>query len=598
MAAVDPTDQFAGESPEETESPFVVLRWPWYWRLVGALGVLALVLYGSFQLAYVGKIYPGVSADGVYLGGLTKQQAVSRLADRVSDFSGHALPISYGDTILRIPVNSLQLSYDTNRAIDMAYNYGRQGSTTQHLAEQVRALGGRTSNVAAFTYADDQLAPYLAQVSDDVSTPVVDATLAFNGSKSQVIPAQVGKRLDAGLMVRRLEDQLARTSTDTVPAPIYHINPAIESDVLAKAVAQADTYLAGPVVITYQDVTKQIDQATIVSWLNVQQPPVRDFMVTHDLADLYPPTAKANIGLDESAVTKYLANLAQKVNQTPQNAILSMDNGKLTVTKPGQDGVTLDQPASVTAVLAALKRPATDRTVALTLKVVKPDVNGDNLDSLGIKELISEGETFFPGSTADRLTNVRVGAARFNGVLLKPGETFSFGALLGDVGPAQGYKPELVILADHEEKQYGGGLCQVSSTAFRAALNAGLPILERHNHSFAISYYTAPYGVPGVDATIYYPQIDFKFKNDTGSYMLIQTIMQGNTLKFQYYGTKTKSGVINAPTFVSGTTDATQPSHTVFTRDVLDLAGKVTKTDTFDTYYKSSTEFPVQKQFN
>jgi len=99
--------------------------------------------------------------------------------------------------------------------------------------------------------------------------------------------------------------------------------------------------------------------------------------------------------------------------------------------------------------------------------------------------------------------------------------------------------------------------------------------------------------VPGVDATIYYPSVDFKFKNDTGSYILIQTIMQGTTLKFDFFGTKTKTGNIRGPQFVTGSSDATQPSHTVFYRDVLDLAGNVTKTDKFDTYYKSSKDFPV-----
>jgi len=190
------------------------------------------------------------------------------------------------------------------------------------------------------------------------------------------------------------------------------------------------------------------------------------------------------------------------------------------------------------------------------------------------------------------------GAKRFNGVLLAPGETFSFGKLLGAVDASTGYVPELVILGDHEEKQYGGGLCQVSSTAFRAALAAGLPITERVNHAFAISYYTWPYTVPGMDATIYYPAVDLKFTNDTGSYILMQTIMNGVDLKFDFFGTKTKTGVIRGPNFVTGTNDATQPSHTVFYRDVLDLAGNVTKTDTFNTYYKSSKDFPVTKQFN
>ena len=117
--------------------------------------------------------------------------------------------------------------------------------------------------------------------------------------------------------------------------------------------------------------------------------------------------------------------------------------------------------------------------------------------------------------------------------------------------------------------------------------------MERHPHSFAVSFYTAPYGVPGVDATIYYPQDDLKFTNDTGAYILIQTIMQGESLKFDFYGTKTKSGVIRGPFFISGSNNAAQSSQTVFYRDVLDNSGAVIKTDTITSNYAPSTNFPI-----
>jgi vancomycin resistance protein YoaR len=293
-----------------------------------------------------------------------------------------------------------------------------------------------------------------------------------------------------------------------------------------------------------------------------------------------------------------VADLAKGIDQNAQNAQHDMENGQLAVVAPSRDGVKVDQADTVSQITDALKKSGSDRHINLKLQTAVADVNENNLSSLGIKELISEGETTFPGSTANRIINVRQGAKQFNDVLLKPGDVFSFGKLLGDVGPETGYVPELVILANHEEKQYGGGLCQVATTAYRAALLAGLPIVERHNHSFAVSYYTAPYGVPGVDATIYYPQVDLKFTNDTGSYILIQTIMQGTDLKFDFYGTKTKTGQIRGPQFISGSTDSTKASKTVFYRDVLDLNGNVTKTDTITTSYQPSTDFPVTKQYN
>jgi vancomycin resistance protein YoaR len=321
-------------------------------------------------------------------------------------------------------------------------------------------------------------------------------------------------------------------------------------------------------------------------------------MSTDPLQTFYPPPAQQNVSLavNQKAVAAYVAGLAQQVDRAPTDAQLAFTDGKVQVSKPAQTGVQLNQQRAIEQIANALQNGSSGRSLTLQTSVKQADVREDNLAALGINERISEGVTYFPGSTSSRLVNVRVGQAKYNGVLLKPGQTFSFGEILGDVGPAQGYVPELVILGNHEEKQYGGGLCQVASTAFRAALLAGLPIAERYNHSFAVGYYTAPFGVPGVDATIYYPQVDFKFVNDTGHYILIQTHMEGTTLTFDYYGTKTKTGEIRGPQFITGTNDAKQASHTVFYEDIKDLSGNVTKSVRFDSYYQPSTNFPIEQQ--
>ena len=209
-----------------------------------------------------------------------------------------------------------------------------------------------------------------------------------------------------------------------------------------------------------------------------------------------------------------------------------------------------------------------------------------------LKELIGEGVSYFPGSTWQRLQNIRVGTARYQGVLIKPGQVFSFGEYLGEVGPAQGYAESKVILDGKQEFQYGGGLCQVSSTMFRAALNAGLPIVQRTNHAFQVSYYTQPYGIPGVDATIYYPAVDLKFKNDSSRHILVQTELIGTTLYFRFYGTKEKEGRVRGPFFNFGSLDPNSPSQTTFYRDIMQN-GQVVKTDSFTTYYKSALDFPT-----
>lgn len=578
------------QSVEAKRLPLVV-------RMSGGALVVLLLLVGSFELVYAGKVYPGVSSDGDYLGGLSKAAAERTLAEKIKEFSGHALPITYGGTTVRIPVNSLGVAYDVAGSSASAYAYGRRGGLMQRAREQARALLGGSTSFDKYSYDDVKLQPYISDMVDDVATPVANAGLDYGDGSVKITESKTGDRLDMGQMVHLIQNRLRTTDVSPLAAPVYRLSAAISSDELRKTAEQANVYLSAPLQLKYGASSREVTQPTIATWINVTQPPQREFLTTLKLEDLFPAPASLTLGLDKDLVSRFVIGLAGKVDQAPQNAAISMQDGKLAVTRPAREGLKLDQTAATEAIMTAIGLSGR-RDLTLKAAVTQADVREDNLDQLGIKELLSQGKSFFPGSPSTRLTNVRVGTNRFNGILLKPGEVFSFGALLGAVGPETGYVPELVILGNREEKQYGGGLCQVSSTAYRAALLAGLPILERHSHSFAISYYTNPYGVPGVDATIYYPQVDLKFKNDTPGYILIQTTMVGTTLTFDYYGTKTKSGVIRGPQFVTGTNDATKPSRTVFYRDVLDLAGAVTATDTVTTFYQSSLDFPIQKQFN
>jgi len=594
-------EDFQDDTASEADVPQSDNAWrrsPLWLRATGSVLGLAILLAASFEFVYAGKIYPGVSADGVDLGGLTQSEAAAKLTDKVQGFQGGIITITNGDSTLRIPIASLSIKYDTAGAAAAAFHFGRTGDLKTQIHAQARALAGRPTDFSDFQYPDDHLAPYLTDMDDDIVSPVQDATLSFNDNHAQVTPAQSGARLDFGRLIGLVNDRLATASEAPIPAPVYQLAPQLDTAPLQAAVPQINNYVSGPITISYNGIDRDIDQNTIISWVQVSAKPVHQFLDSHDLNDLYPPPPAASLGLSPAAVKSYVADLASGIDQTPQNAGLAMQDSQLAVVSPSHTGVKLDQSDATNQIMAALTKTGDGRHVSLKLTTTNPDVNETNLASLGIKELLSEGETTFPGSTAARITNVRVGATRFNDVLLSPGEAFSFGKILGDVGPAQGYVPELVILGNHEEKQYGGGLCQVATTAYRAALLAGLPIVERHNHSFAVSYYTAPYGVPGVDATIYYPEVDLKFTNDTGAYILIQTHMQGTDLKFDFFGTKTKYGQIRGPQFISGSGDATQASHTVFWRDIYDLNGNLIKTDTINTYYQPSTNFPIQKQYN
>jgi vancomycin resistance protein YoaR len=563
-----------------------------------AVGVLVVVV-GMFMLVFNGRVLPGVEVNGAALTGMNHDKAVPTIQHDSERYLNQQIPVQYQNTTLRIPVRSLSPQY-ADRAVDTALGYGHSGSLTQRVRAHLRSFLGRHTVVQAYSLDEAALTGFIDQVDNDVTAPVANASLNVENGEVKVTPSQPGRRLDRGRLTVQIKQRIGKMDAAAVPAPVYQLTPSVTEPMLEAARSKAA--VDEPLMLAVAGQPQPIPQATILGWMRVASVGISSQMPPSALQSFYPrPRANiADLTLDAQRVQDYAAGLGGQVNRAAKDAQLTVRDGAVAVASPSQDGVEVDTTKAAEQIIGALERGG-DRTVDLPTKVTRAAVREDNLNELGLKELVSEGESFFPGSSSARLTNVRVGTARYDGVLIKPGEVFSFGKQLGEVGPAQGYQPSLVIIGNKEQKEYGGGLCQVSSTLYRAALLGGLPIVQRTNHSFAINeFYTAPYGVPGVDATIYYPAVDLKFKNDTPGYLLIQTEMKGTNLKFRLYGTKTKTGRIRGPEFVSGSMDATQPSKTVFYRDVLDLSGNVVRTDTTYTSYKSSTDFTVvdTPQFN
>jgi vancomycin resistance protein YoaR len=246
-----------------------------------------------------------------------------------------------------------------------------------------------------------------------------------------------------------------------------------------------------------------------------------------------------SLALNEPVLGDYILGLEAKINKKPQNAELLIENSQATHFLPHQEGQALDLARTRNLIASALESRQTN--VNLPVKFLLPQVKLGDLNNLGIKELISRGQSDFSGSSASRIKNIATGASRFQGILIKPGEEFSFNKYLGSVDAAHGFLPELVIKPEGTVPELGGGLCQVSSTAFRAAFFAGLPITERRNHSYAVKYYEwisddQP-RASGLDATIYPGAQDFKFQNDTAGIILVWTYISGNRLYFDFYGT-------------------------------------------------------------
>lgn len=567
-----------------------------HWLIIAGL-VLVLGFFftlGVIRLAYRGKILPGAQAYGIYLGGLSKVEASTLITSMSEKYQGAETVLirTTSDQPIRIKAKDLGLSHVSEPVINELYSVGRQGWIGQQIYDEFKLLIGLSQpSTEMIALNEGAITQALSSTIDTYNTAVIDPQLVVNESIISITPGISGKRVSLPRTVARIQEAARTFDRIDIELATYSLNPVVtEGDLSAKR-ATIERFRQQPLVVKYNDKTWSFGAQEIASWVDgVAVIPDKEDLLYRAYAQTR--TSQHQADFSETKIQASLAAIAQQINQAPVDAKLSISGDRATIFQQSRDGIALEMSASAQKIRTALSETQANAPTDLVVAITKAEVSDENIDNLGIKELLSEGVTYFPGSSRNRLQNIRVGTARYQGVLLKPGEVFSFGELLGEVGPEQGYAEGRVILEGRQESAYGGGLCQVSSTAFRAALLAGLPIIERVNHSFAVSYYTAPYGVPGVDATIYYPQVDFKFKNDTDHHILIQTDLQGTTLKFRFYGTKKKSGNLRGPFFIYGNSDPNVPSRTVFYRDII-VNGQVVKTDTFYTTYKSALDFPV-----
>ncbi len=246
---------------------------------------------------------------------------------------------------------------------------------------------------------------------------------------------------------------------------------------------------------------------------------------------------------NSDVVDATLTDLAEQIDIPVENALFSFENGKVTAFKPSRDGRRLNIEKAKQRLKDAFETESRTNqqrlTVFLPVDVVRPSVTTDSANNFGIRQLIGNGYSEFAGSIQGRIHNVVLAASRLNGMLIKPGETFSFNNAIGDISAATGYQSAYIIKDGHTVLGDGGGVCQVSTTLFRAALDAGLPIVERHAHNYRVHYYEEGGYKPGLDATVFAPSVDLKFKNDTPAYILIQTHtdVYNLTLTFNLYGT-------------------------------------------------------------
>jgi vancomycin resistance protein YoaR len=522
---------------------------------------IALVWTVGYQLAFAGRIFPGVSVAGVDVSGLSPNDAALKLSQTLSfPITGKILFRAADKVWVASPVE-LGMVFDPSASALAAYQFGRSGGLFGALARQVSA-GGLGADVSPVLIFDQRVAyAYLQNIASQVDQPVQEASLKIEGTNVAAQPGQVGRLLNLDATLIYLGSQLQSFRDGEVPLVIGEAAPKL-LDVSSQADA-ARRILSQPLTITvpnYQD-------GDPGPW--TYDIPVIANMLTVNVVENN-GNAEMQVGLDLSALRLSLTELKTYVDRQPLNArfIFNDETGQIEPISASSIGRVMDVEASITAINDALLRG--EHTVALVVGEQQPAVADTATGAdLGIAQQIISYTTYFYGSSSERIQNIVAASGPFHGVLVAPGETFSMGNTLGDVSLENGFAEALIIYGGRTIKGVGGGVCQVSTTLFRTVFFAGFPVMERYSHAYRVSYYEKTISgdvdpnLAGLDATVYFPLVDFKFVNDTPYWMLMETYVDvsAHTLTWKIYSTSDGRSVTWETT---GPTNVVPPPKPIF----------------------------------
>lgn len=504
------------------------------WAAVFILGLafFAVGVFGFVTSMQDGAIARGVRAGALELGGKSAAEAAEALRGRIASLT---LTYSLEGTEARIaPLGGRGarpvVSYDVDGAIRGAIDVGRDVSAIRALAERLNAAAFGASVALPYSFDRVALRAALEEHFSDELAPAKNARFAVTFDADgvptvKVVPGTEGTAVDFDAVMRETDARLRDFSDAVVAVPVKKDVPALTAADLEPLVGDvANAVRRAPLSLTAKGETWTASRKAVSEWIIA-----------------VPQNGKAALSLDRTKLDAFLSARATSIATEPKNAVFEEKDGKVTKFEPGVDGETLDVDGSSKAIAIALfNADAAEAAVNLPLTAVPPEITTEKSNPYGIKEIVGIGESNFAGSPKNRRHNIAVGAKSVHGTLIAPDAEFSLLKTLGAIDGTTGYLQELVIKGNETKPEYGGGLCQIGSTAFRGVLASGLPVTERRNHSYRVPYYERDgdgnYIGPGKDATIYDPAPDFKFKNDTGHHLLITSAISGNRLSFIFWG--------------------------------------------------------------
>ncbi len=493
-------------------------------------------VYLGFESFYKDRTLPNTYAGTIPVGGLTYTEAEQVLHDSYSAFTGNKISFIIEGQSYDLSMSELGVSFDFDRVM---YDLHRRTphDVWQALIVPRQLASGFVIDQAMFEHALERAIPEIAIPPKNAQVRLVTEK---NKPYFDVLPAESHITTDFLKLQNTINHMLDQGYILPVLVNTFHGQPDISDEEAYDAVSKSQNWLKRKVTLAYNDSSKHFETDIIPnedwSWLA--------FVVEN---------GKLIIHLDEQHWQDLMKEkVMPAIEQDQQNVtVLWPEKGSKYAKVSGQlqDGYHIDQKQSKTLLeLYFDVGVLPDGTLAkedeaeIALQVQHDPAHFISTEGrdLGLTDLLGVGYSRFTGSSKSRIFNISRGLGLLNNVLLAPDETLSFNSLLGPVTVRAGWKEELVIKEGGKKTvpEAGGGLCQVSTTTYRAIVESGLGVIERRAHSYLVSYYVGDDDArAGIDATIYPGSQDLVFKNDTANYILVQTEVTSNEAFVRIYGT-------------------------------------------------------------
>jgi vancomycin resistance protein YoaR len=483
--------------------------------LVAICAVVLLVAAATALLvrAYTlrASVLPGVHVAGVDVGGLSRADARTRIEAALEERLRGSLQVSVDGRSFTVYPRTL-FTVDVDATEQVAFDAAR-GSWTDRLAA-LAAPFAFEHEVDPILRVNPTVHAALERELEKRAKEPVAARIAMKGREPVVVPARDGTSVDATTVLRLIRSAALADAT-RLEAPVAALPPAITTAAAERAAAEARALVSEPIAIVFRR-----KELTTLSPARIAE-----------LLRFRTAGAGFELTLRRARLREHLLPLVTPFTRKPVDASFRVVGQRVRIVK-GRQGTTLDVRQAERRILAAGADSAA-RKARLGFAPLEPDFSAPDARKLGIERQISTYTTDMGVSSANRIWNVHLMADYIDGTIIKPGQVFSFNEAVGPRTVERGFREGQMILGSLLLPAIGGGVCQTATTLFNNAFELGLPIVERHNHSWYISHYPI-----GRDATVSWGGPDLKFKNDLDNAILIKTSYTDATLTFTFYGSR------------------------------------------------------------